>query len=176
MPLADRVYRGLLLALPSDLRREFGDDMVQLFRDHRRAIGARPVRQAGLWFAAARDVFSQAADARRRPPDRFAATPMRYPMSAFITDLRQSFRLLRRYPSLSVVAIATLAIGLGINTAIFSVVDAVLWRSLPYPNPQALMMVWEKRPTEGVLTNPASAADYLDWRARNTVFSHTAAY
>jgi putative ABC transport system permease protein len=155
--LADRLYRGLLLALPSDLRREFGDDMVQLFRDHRRAVGARPMRQAGLWFEAARDVFSQAADARRRPADRFAVTPMRYPMSALVTDLRQSFRLLRRYPSLSVV-------------------DAVLWRSLPYPDPQQLMMVWEKRPTEGVLTNPASAADYLDWRARNTVFSHTAAY
>jgi putative ABC transport system permease protein len=174
--LADRVYRGLLLVLPSDVRREFGDDMVQLFRDHRRAIGARPMRQAGLWFDAARDVLSQAADARRRPPNRFAATPLRYPMSAFISDVRQSFRLVRRYPALSIVAIATLALGLGINTAIFSVVDAVLWRSLPYPDPQALMLVWEKRPTEGVLTNPVSAADYLDWRARNTVFEHTAAF
>ena len=96
-------------------------------------------------------------------------------MRGFASDLRHGLRLLRRYPATSVVAVLTLALGIGANTAIFSVVDAVMLRRLPYPEPDRLVMVWEKRPTENVLTNVVSPADFVDWNARQTPFEHIAA-
>jgi predicted permease len=59
---------------------------------------------------------------------------------------------------------------------VFSVFDAVLLQELPYPEPQRLVMVWEKRLREGVLTNSVAPADFLDWRKRNEVFEHLAAH
>ena len=62
----------------------------------------------------------------------------------------------------------TLALGIGANTAVFSVVHAVLLRPLPYPEPDQLVMVFEKRPAEGVMNNDVSPADYLDWARLNS--------
>src|SRR5262245_24590888 len=76
-------------------------------------------------------------------------SPGTSPMSAFFADLRFGFRLLRRHPGISIVAIVTLALGIGANSAIFSVVDAVMVRQLPYTEPDRLVKVWEKRPAEG---------------------------
>jgi putative ABC transport system permease protein len=91
-------------------------------------------------------------------------------------DLRYGFRMLRRNPGLTIVAGLTLALGLGANGAIFSVVHAVLLRELPYREPNQLVMVWESRPKEGVNDNVVSPADFLDWRARQRVFESMAAY
>ena len=96
-------------------------------------------------------------------------------MRALLNDFRHGLRLLRRYPSTSLLAILTLALGIGANTAIFSVVDHVLLRSLPYPEPDQLAMVYETREREGRSDNPVSPADFLDWRRLNQSFSQMAA-
>ena len=172
--LADRTYRLLLVALPGDVRRDSGDDMVQLFRDHRRDAVGRPWSLLTLWIAAAFDVLIEAIDSRR---SRRATESLQWRsvMRGFGTDTRYGLRLVRRYPASAALAILTLALGIGANAAIFSVVDAVLLRSLPYPEPDRLVMVWEKRIKENVLTNPVSPADFLDWRKQNNVFENIAA-
>jgi putative ABC transport system permease protein len=171
---ADAAYRLLLRALPADLRREFGDDMVQLFRDQRHAVRGRLVAVPRLWLAAVVDVAREALASRTAA--RREGVPLWRPlMRASALDIRHGLRLLRRYPGSSALAVATLALGIGANTAIFSVVDTVLIRQLPYPEPDRLVMLWEKRPAEGVMTNVVSPADYLDWRRMQTSFEHVAA-
>jgi putative ABC transport system permease protein len=83
--------------------------------------------------------------------------------------------MIRRDPWFTVVAAITLALGIGANGAIFSVVHAVLLRELPYSEPHELVMVWESRPREGVYDNVVSPADFLDWRTRQQVFEDIAA-
>ena len=73
------------------------------------------------------------------------------------------------------IAIATLALGIGANTAIFSAVNAVLLRPLPYPEPERVMTVWERRAAEGVNDNVVSPADFLDWARLNASFESIAA-
>ena len=97
-------------------------------------------------------------------------------MSVLRQDLRHAVRLVVRQPGLTMVALLTLALGIGANTAIFSAVDAVLLRPLPYDEPDELVMVWEKRPAEGVLDNVVAPADYVDWAKLNTSFESIAAY
>ncbi|MDQ3118655.1 MAG: ABC transporter permease, partial [Verrucomicrobiota bacterium] len=93
-----------------------------------------------------------------------------------IADLRHAARMLLKQPAFTAVAVLTLALGIGANTAIFSVVNAVLLRPLPYKNPDQLVAVYEKRVTLGRERNAVSAPDFIDWRAQNTVFENTAAY
>src|ERR1700688_795810 len=85
-------------------------------------------------------------------------------------DLRYGLRSLRKNPGFTLAAVGTLALGIGSNTAIFSTMNAVLLRSLPYANPDRLVVLWEKRAQEGTRTNAISPADYLDWRAGNHSF------
>jgi len=82
-------------------------------------------------------------------------------------NLRFAIRLLRRNPAFAAVAVATLAIGIGANTAIFSVIYAVLLAPMPYPNPDQLVMVWSK--VQGG-DNSVSAGDFLDWKQQNKTF------
>ena len=91
-------------------------------------------------------------------------------MHALLQDIKYASRLLVRQPGTTAIAILTLALGIGANTAIFSAVDSVLLRALPYDDPDKLVMVWEKREREGVLDNVVSPADYLDWAAMQTSF------
>jgi putative ABC transport system permease protein len=170
----DRAYRLLLRTLPDDLRAEFGDDMAQLFRDQCAALAGRPLVTLSFLIAAAGDVLREAV-AARAPRRRLAWPSWRTLMQTWWLDLRHGFRLVRRYPAASLLSVATLALGIGANSAIFSVVDAVILRALPYPNPDRLVMVWEKRPREGVLDNVVSPADFLDWQRRQTPFTHVAA-
>lgn len=88
-------------------------------------------------------------------------------------DFRFASRLLRRQPSFTGIALLTLALGIGANTAIFSLVDAVLLRPLPYADPQELVIVWEKPPQHAL--NQVSPATFLDWRAGNQAFEGMAA-
>jgi hypothetical protein len=97
-------------------------------------------------------------------------------MSRLWQDLRYALRLLLRQPGISALAIVTIALGVGANTAIFSAVNAVLLRPLPYADPDRLVMIWEKRVTEGVLDNVVAPADYLDWEQRQRAFDAIAAF
>lgn len=85
-----------------------------------------------------------------------------------LRDFRLGVASLRRDPNFTAVAIGVLALGIGANTAMFSLLDAVLLRPLPFPEPERMVKVWET-PSPGS-HNFANAADFLDWKRMNTVF------
>jgi putative ABC transport system permease protein len=97
-------------------------------------------------------------------------------MDTFFQDLRYAVRTLRRTPAFTFAAVACLALGIGANTAIFSVIDGVLLRPLPFRDPSSLVMVWETDPSQGRDRNVVSPANYLDWRAQNSTFSEVGSY
>ena len=95
-----------------------------------------------------------------------------------IEDIRYGLRVLRKSPGFTTVAVLTLALGIGANTAIFSVVNAVLFRPLPFRDPGRLMVVWHTPPQKsfpGVAKFVVSPANYLDWRDQNHVFEQMSA-
>ena len=96
-------------------------------------------------------------------------------MGTLLQDLRYGLRMLARNPGFTVVAVLTLALGIGANTAIFSVIDAVLLNRMPYLNADRLVMVWEQNPVRGWFRNIVSAANFVDWRKLNPVFTGMAA-
>jgi putative ABC transport system permease protein len=87
----------------------------------------------------------------------------------FLKDVRFGLRQLRRNPGFTIVAVITLALGIGANTAIFSYVDAVILRPLPYPYPEQIVLVREQSRDEG--WSEISAPDFIDWEHENTVFT-----
>jgi putative ABC transport system permease protein len=89
-------------------------------------------------------------------------------------DIRYALRGIRRNPAFAATAILSLALGIGGSVAIFTVVDNVLLRPLPYKTPESLVMVWEEKAAQGFRNNVISPANYLDWKARNHVFSEMA--
>ena len=91
-------------------------------------------------------------------------------METLWQDLKYGVRMLAKSPGFTAVAVIALALGIGANTAIFSVVNAVLIRSLPFRNPDQLVMVWENNRNRNRPQNVISAANFLDWRDQNTVF------
>jgi predicted permease len=96
-------------------------------------------------------------------------------MAAFFDDVVYGARLLRRSPGFSLAAILALALGVGANTAIFSVVDAVLLAPLPYSDAGRLVIVWEDASYIGFPRNTPAPANWVDWRKQNTVFTDIAA-
>src|SRR4029450_11157102 len=92
-----------------------------------------------------------------------------------LTDIRYALRLLVKTPVFTVAAIATLALGIGANTTIFSLVHAVLVQPLPYPNPDELVMVWEDATFVGFPKNTPAPGNYNEWRLRNRSFVDMAA-
>jgi putative ABC transport system permease protein len=89
-------------------------------------------------------------------------------------DLRFGLRMMTKAPGFAAIAVVTLALGIGASTAIFSVVDAVLLRALPYPNPQQIVRVWEQAP-DGHRMNLADS-NFDDFRTQNKTFASLAAY
>jgi putative ABC transport system permease protein len=97
-------------------------------------------------------------------------------MDTLLQDLRYAARTLRRSPSFTLAAAACLALGIGANTAIFSVINGVLLRPLPFKDPASLVMVWERSISSGAERNVVSPANYRDWRDQSASFSAIGAY
>lgn len=147
-------------AVLGDLEEEF----------HEVAVPVRGPRRARRWFW--RQAFSlmraYALSTRDRPTHE--DTTRSYTMHQ---DIRDALRSLVRAPAYSLTAIAVLALGIGATSAIFSFVNGVLLRPLPYAEPDRIVLVFEKPP--GGLRNGVATANYLDWRDQNDVFESMAA-
>src|SRR5258707_1077424 len=98
-------------------------------------------------------------------------------MHTLLQQIRVSLRVIRKSPGFAVVAILVLALGIGANTAIFSVVSAALLRPLPFPDAEKMVQVWHVPPPKsfpGMNMFAESAANYLDWEKQNHVFDKMA--
>ena len=95
-------------------------------------------------------------------------------MRLWLQDFRFAFRMLRKNMMLTLVIVASLAIGIGANSAIFSVTDALLLRPLPYPHPDRLASVWLHSPGIGILRDWPSPGQYIDIQNQNHSFEQMA--
>ena len=170
------LYRLLLLLCPRRMRREFADEMARLLGAH--LDEARRTRRsvARIWMHAIGDalwhgLLERSLDTGRSLRRAASETRRwRWWMAALLQDVRYASRMFVRQPTLTAVAMVTLAIGIGANAAMLAAVDVLLLRPLPYHDPGRLVMIWEKRQAEGVFDNVVAPADYLDWERMNTVF------
>jgi putative ABC transport system permease protein len=95
-------------------------------------------------------------------------------MQTLLKDIRYGIRSLARHPGFTAIAVITLALGIGANTAIFSVVNGVLLRPLPFHDPESLVWLWDTQPQLPIA--PSSLPDFLDWKEQNRSFEHLAAF
>jgi putative ABC transport system permease protein len=180
------MVRWLLRAFPRRFRLEYGDDMAADFA--RRLAAARsigPVRAAAFWLRTSANLISAGLAERRRssfivtPPGAYAPRKRGQLMSGWTQDFRFALRRLRHEPGYAVFVALTLALGIGANVAVFSVVDGVLLRSLPYYQPDRLVGVWGRfLPESGfdfprfALSNP----EYFDYRGENRTMADVGAW
>ena len=154
-----RAYRTLLLAYPSSFRAEYGEEMCAIFRRRRRdAKGFVEIAQ--LWLSACGEVFANAAAAH---------------WDILRQDLRYTARTLLRSRGFAFTAIVLVAVGVGANTAAFSVTDFVLVRPLPYPDSGRLVRAWQHEPG-GYGRMEFSPANYRDWHRLSTSFERAGAF
>ncbi len=182
----ERAFRALLLLYPREFRDDFGDAMVEFFRDRladeRAAHGALGV--LAIWGRALGDTLHHAPlarmDAARRrlarafaPPPRAAQAARRedWMLSSIWQDARIAARGMRRTPALSLMIIVTLALGLGANTAIFSMVNAVQLRPLPFPKGEELVQVAMDEPGANM-----SEGEFVDVRRDTKTMRAVAAF
>jgi hypothetical protein len=97
-------------------------------------------------------------------------------MNQISCELRIAIRSLAKRPAFTALVVGTLALGIGANTAIFSVVHAVLLRPLPYPDPERLVMVWGTDATRGQDETRVSYPDFRDWREAASSFEVLGAF
>ena len=97
-------------------------------------------------------------------------------METLLQDLAYGLRMLYKRPGFTFLVILILMLGIGANTAIFSVMNGVLFRPLPYANPDRLVMIWQENKQQDKHEEPTSPANFLDWQQRNTVFEHMSAF
>src|SRR5258708_20357383 len=95
-------------------------------------------------------------------------------MSFLLQDLKYGWRMLWRNQAFTAVAVIVIALGIGANTAIFSLVDAVLLRPLPFADPDRLLVIWEDASFMGFPRNTPAPANFVDWNKENGVFSDMA--
>ena len=142
---SERWFRRLLRLLPFDFRADYGDEMTRVFEAERRAAVGR-ADLLRVWFA------NLAALAAIGPREHLAQLGQ---------DVRYALRSMRGNAGFVAAAVLTLALGIGANTAVFSIVDAVLLRPLPYAEPETLVAVWNRwiGSPAATLSNP----EYLDY-------------
>ncbi len=163
--LAEAALRALLWLFPADFRHRHGADMREYLRDAWRDATPQARRRMFMRFAlstigtAWRQRWRQLGESRSVVDQR--ADPL---VRELLSDVAYAARLFRRSPVFTAVAVVTLALGVGANTAIFSLVNAALLRPLPYFEPDALVSVWLSSETRGVTREMASLAEVLDWQ------------
>ncbi len=183
--LARRLYRLVLLAYPAEMRAAMGGDMEDTFVDRYRAVrnDGGWLRVALFWFRTLWDTATTALPEHgawlRQRQRRMTNGPRRsrgFPVIAnFWQDLRYAVRTLRKSPGFAVIAITIMGLGIGANTAIFSIVNAVLFRPLPYENPSELVRVFTSD-SDGRTPGAVSYPDFVDYRARSDLFSGAVAF
>jgi putative ABC transport system permease protein len=157
--LADLLFRLSIRAFPAELRARYGEEMSDAFREAwraraRGAAGARRPARLGFLVCAVLDGILAGFRERWRLPDRAGAqaggiTNKEETMGTFWRDLRFSVRTLLKNPGFAAVAVLTIGLGIGANAAIFSVVETVLLRPLPFREPERLVSIWESRVDRG---------------------------
>ncbi|MFI5232557.1 MAG: ABC transporter permease [Gemmatimonadales bacterium] len=153
-----RLYRALLHLYPISFRREYGAELAALFDVRARQTG-RGLPMLALWIGTMAEVIANATAAH---------------WDVLRHDLRYTFRTLARSPGFALTAILVTALGIGANTAAFSVADFVLIRPLPFANPDGLVKLWEKQPNYSRLE--LSPPNYRDYKAENHSFAAIGAF
>lgn len=163
--------RGMLTQLRSLLRSSGAerdiDDELRLHLDMETRAGIA----AGLTAADARRAARVKLGGVERYKDEARDARGATPLLDARADLRHGWRVLRAHPGFAAAVVLTLALGIGANTAIFSVVDAVLLQRSPFPEPDRLVMLWETDRASGTRHEPSSWPDVLDFRARSRTLS-----
>ena len=178
---AIRVYSAALIVCPRRLRERYGDDMRLTFEARCRDAAALATLAIAALLARELADLGRAAIASRRRRHREPLAPRSQPLqprsdpvSAVWNDLRYAARLLRRQPGFSAIAILTLALGIGANTAVFTVVNGVLLRPLPYTDPDRLLLLLNG--PNGRLSTSFSPPNYRDVTTQSGVFTEAAAF
>ena len=164
MSISDRVFRALLRLYPAPFRQRFGGEMLEMFSARRNAV-----RSPSGWISLWSGVFYDTARSviRERLPARSNI------VESLRQDVRHASRVIRRTPAFSVFVILLMALGIGSTTAVFSVVDAVLLRPLPFKDVSRLMFVWEQR--HAVRRNAVGGHEFPVWKERSRSFDVMAA-
>jgi len=173
------VLRLFARCIPGDLREPIAGDLHEEYLAIRERQGAGRAT-AWLWWQSLRLAvtfrWERAAHRRPLPPIGDELRGLGSMWDGLRQDIVFGVRMLRRQPGFTAVAIFALALGIGATTAIFSVVDAVLWRPLPFPHADRVMSLAEQRPRESRWFGVVAPADYFDWQRDSRSFSAMAAY
>jgi len=153
-----RLYRALLHLYPSSFWAEYREDLCYAFAERTRGLSG-PLGFLAILWAALTDVIPNAIAAH---------------WEIFLRDLGYATRSLRRTPGFALTAVLVVALGVGANTAVFSIADLVFVRPLPFADPDRLVKLWQGSPDFTI--NEVSPANYRDWRAMTSSFTGMGAY
>src|ERR1700687_4457239 len=162
-PLGHRLYRALLRLFPFDFRSEFESEMEQTFREQYASVKRRKgtLGLLALWWETIAGIFTTA--------------PAEH-LSMLRQDARYALRMMRKNLGYTTVAILTLALGIGVNTAIVSVIDAVLVRPLPYQQGDQLVVLHQRADKAGVADMRFSVKEINDYRRQSGSLSGVVEY